>query len=202
MHKPQAYVYVGIDTHKDEHIAVMINCWNQKLQSFILANNPVKFTAFLEEVFKHVPAGLIPAFGLEDTGGLGRSLAQFLYLQGHVVKEVNPVIVNREAIRKTHPQKTDHDDALDIAKALLDNFLSLPDVIENDIYVAVRELSKHRDALIKEQTRLKNRLHHVLHKQYPCYETMFKNPFRKATLAFWLKFPTPLHLKNYGVKTC
>lgn len=47
------------------------------------------------------------AFGLEDVGGYGRSLAQFLADHGQLVKEVNPALSYAE--RKSHmtTQKSD-----------------------------------------------------------------------------------------------
>jgi len=60
----------------------------------------------------------------------------------------------------------------------------LPEVSINDLYVAIRDLSLHRDSLVKEQTRLKNRFHSLIREQYSSYESMFKDPFSKAGLAF------------------
>ena len=40
-----------------------------------MENDPALFGKFLDEVIKTVPPGLTPAFGLEDTKGLGRPLA-------------------------------------------------------------------------------------------------------------------------------
>jgi len=46
-----------------------------------VANNPVFFGKFLDEVTRTISKGLIPVFGLEDTKGLRGSLTQLLIHQ-------------------------------------------------------------------------------------------------------------------------
>jgi len=31
MHEKQKHIYVGVDLHKHQHVAVIINCWQEKL---------------------------------------------------------------------------------------------------------------------------------------------------------------------------
>jgi len=69
------YVFIGVDTHKEDHAACITNCWHEVLGTFRVENDPAFFGKFLDEVTKTVPKGLTPAFGLEDTDGLGRALA-------------------------------------------------------------------------------------------------------------------------------
>lgn len=194
-----SYRFVGVDTHKDQHTAAVIDCFNQCLGIIETPNNPNCFDQFIKQV-KVYTDGHPLIFGLEDTGGLGRSLACFLVSSGIVVKEVNPTLTERRRRERPHPEQSDPQDALVIAKTLLAEFDNLPDVSINDLYVAIRDLSLHRDSLVKEQTRLKNRFHSLIREQYPTYESMFKDPFSKAGLAFWQKFPSPSDLRYMGIK--
>jgi len=46
---------------------------------------------------------------------------------------------------------------------------------------------------------VKNQLHHYLHQQYPGYGDFFSDPFGVAARAFFSRFPSPGHLRGYGV---
>ncbi len=37
-------LYVGIDLHKETHTAVMVNCWNEKLEVVVIENKPITWT--------------------------------------------------------------------------------------------------------------------------------------------------------------
>ena len=190
------YVFVGVDTHKEDHTACITNPWHKILGTCRVTNDSAFFGKFLDEVTNTIPKGLIPAFGLEDTDGLGRPLAQFLIQSKQMVKEVNPAKVDRERDKSCHPDKSDPQDAFCISKVLVDEFFSLPDARENDLTVAVRDLVNHRDNLVRESTRIKNRLHVLLHEMYPFYKKMFKDPFSKSALGFWKRFPHPALLAD------
>jgi len=102
---------------------------------------------------------------MEDTG-IGCSLVCFLATSGMVVKEANPTLIERRRKRKPYPEQSDNQDVLVIAKTLLPEFDNLPDISINDLYVTIRDLSLHRNSLVKEQTRLKNRFYSFIRKQH------------------------------------
>ena len=192
------YAFVGVDTHKEDHTACITNCWHQILGTYRVENNPKAFSKFLSEVMNTIPKGSTPVFGLEDTDGLGRPLAQFLLKSKHTVKEINPAKVDRERERSCHPDKSDPQDAFRISKVLVDEFFTLPDARENDSMVAIRDLVNHLDNLIRESTRCKNRLHVLVHQMYPFYKRMFRKTFSKSALGFWRRFPHPSMLAGVG----
>ena len=76
MHQKQKFVYVGVDTHKLTHTAVIINCWGDKLGEITIDNKPSAFNSLLVEVKKHAKRKKA-VYGLEDCGGVGRALAVF-----------------------------------------------------------------------------------------------------------------------------
>jgi len=196
----QNYLFVGVDTHKNQHTAVVINCFHKSLGYTQTVNDPDFFENFLTKLnsLSHNNQTLI--FGLEDTQGLGHSLAQLLIEKGYTVKEVNPSITKRERDHSTNPDKSDLVDAEAIANALYANLDKLPTVEKDATYKAISQLNNHRKSLVKRQTQLKNRLHNLIHQQYPQYEQFFSDPFGKTAMAFWEKFPHPAELKHYGQK--
>lgn len=194
----QNHLFVGVDTHKDQHTAVVTNFFYQTFDPVNVPNNTSDFQDFINrlENLGHNDETLV--FGLEDTQGLGRSLAQWLVRNGYTVKEINPSITKRERKHKPIPDKSDDVDAEAIAKALLSQWDNLPEVERDEVYEAIRELNNQRQSLVKQKTKIKNRLHKLIHQQYPNYKAFFCDPFGKTALAFWLKFPHPSELENYG----
>ncbi|MCP8617265.1 IS110 family transposase [Salirhabdus salicampi] len=200
MHEKQKYLYVGVDLHKQHHVAVVINCWQEKLKEIKFENKPSAFPTFLLDIDKLIEEGMTPVFGLEDVGGYGRSLAQFLTDHGQVVKEVNPDLSYAE--RKSHmtTQKSDSWDAECVARILLNQLNHLPDAKPNDLFWSIQQLVTRRNALVKAQGALKNQLHIQLNHHYPSYKKFFSEVDGKTALAFWGKYPSPSCLEGVSIK--
>jgi len=200
MHEKQKHLYVGVDLHKQHHVAVVINCWQEKLEEIKFENKPSAFSTFLLYIDKLIDDGLTPVFGLEDVGGYGRSLAQFLTDNGQVVKEVNPALSYAE--RKSHmtTQKSDSWDAECVARILLNQLNHLPDAKPHDLYWSIQQLVTRRNALVKAQGAIKNQLHIQLSHHYPRYKKFFSEVDGKTALAFWERYPSPTCLHGLSVK--
>ncbi len=200
--KLKELAFVGVDTHKDEHTACMSDCFGQPLGVFTVENRPDNIDELLKEIDKAAKShNLRPVFGLEDVMGLGQHLARSLISGGYELREVNPIETERKRLRKAHPDKSDPLDALAISKVLISEFDKLPLIQSlNELYLSIHQLSNWRDSLVKEQTRIKNKLHILLHREYPYYQIMLKNTFSKAALAFWERFPRASLLKGIGVE--
>jgi transposase len=197
----QDYLFVGVGTHKNQHTAVVINCFHQKLGVVETPNNPSDFDEFIKELKTLTPNQETLVFGLEDTQGLGRSLAQWLVKRDYKVKEVNPALTKRERQHSPNPDKSDQVDGEAIANVLLAQWDELPTIHEDSNHKAIKQLNNHLRGLVKQRTQIKNQLHNLIHQQYPNYEEFFSKPFKvKTALAFWKKFPHPNNLKHYGEK--
>ncbi|WP_238528348.1 IS110 family transposase, partial [Acetonema longum] len=144
--------------HKEQHTAVVIDCWLNILGEITLENRPGKFDQFLSHV-KKISGDLTLVFGLEDTRGLGRNLA--MYLVGHkfVVKHINPAYTSAMRLSSPTVFKNDSYDAFCVARVLRDMIDKLPDASHQDIFWTIRQLVKRRDALVKGTTMLQNQLH-------------------------------------------
>jgi len=58
------YLYVGIDLHKRTHTAVLINCWNEKLDTIEIENKPSEFKKLADKVNRNAnQLGLAPIYG-------------------------------------------------------------------------------------------------------------------------------------------
>ena len=79
-------IVVGVDTHKDEHIAVVIDKLGARIGQRSL---PTTNTGYVGLEHWASSMGEVEAFGVEGTGSYGAGLARFLRGQGHNVIEVN-----------------------------------------------------------------------------------------------------------------
>lgn len=194
-------LFVGMDVHKDNHAAVATNCFGATLLKQELANEMKDFHSLVSRIQALAKEkNLTPIFGLEDTSGSGNFLARFLFNRGFEVKTINPVLVKRERNYETHPEKSDLADALGVAKVLIQKIDSVPSFnISETAEIArdIRSLTKDRETIVLEQTRLKNQLHTLLHHSYGSnYKSIFPDPFSKKALLFWQNFPVACELKK------
>lgn len=192
--------FVGIDTHKHQHTAVAIDAFHQPQLAITVSTRPGHFPALIQAIAARVPEDIMVVFGLEDTQGLGRSLAQYLVNQGFAVKEVNPVYTDRERAHGPDPDKSDPRDAEAIAHILYRKWQQLPEVDLNGRIRALKHVVATREQLVRQRTMVKNQLHALLHQQYPGYDDFFSDPFGVTARAFFRRFPSPVHLQGYAVK--
>lgn len=199
MHPKMKYVYVGVDSHRDTHCAVILDCFFEKLGEVTFPNAPSEFEGFLDEVGKFQMEGTSPAFGLEDVSGFGRSLAVFLTGQKQVVKHVNAALVASERRSRNILHKTDSEDAECAARVLLNRFDRLPDADPQDKYWVLGTLVTRRNMLTKMNTALKNQLHAFLTNHYPGYRQFFANISCGSSLMFYDRYPSPAKLSGVTV---
>lgn len=79
-------VIIGVDTHKDQHVAVAIDGWGVRLDE---KQVPVAVYGYEELERWSRSLGQIQAFGIEGTGSYGAGLARFLTDRNYTVVEVN-----------------------------------------------------------------------------------------------------------------
>jgi len=195
-HQKMLYTYVGIDSHKDTHTAVFLDCFYDKLGEVSFNNLPSEFGKFLSQAEKLKSCDTMLLFGLEDISVYGRTLAIFLKENGMTVKHVNAMLVARERKNQNIVQKTDSIDAECAAKILLSKLNELPSFDTQDKYWALRTLVSRRNFIVKNNMCLKNSLHTLLTQHYPNYRNFFKVLDCKTSLTFFMHYPSPSTLKD------
>lgn len=186
----QSCLFVGIDTHKSSHTAAVLSDYFDTEATITFDNSYQGFCVFLEKL-KTIAEGKSFLFGLEDSQGLGNYLAEFLIEKGYLVLDVNPVYTDRGRKHTIHRDKSDNKDACLIAKTLIREKNNLHQVRINRNSLALRELVRHRQILVEESTKLKNRLHGLLFNQYGQTLSIFSSLFNKVALAFFARYPNP-----------
>jgi transposase len=184
------HLFVGVDTHKNSHTAAVLSGYFDTEATITFANSYQGFDKFAKKLNKIADDKSL-LFGLEDSQGLGNSLAEFLIDKDFLVVDVNPVYTDRGRKHTIHRDKSDDRDAILIAKTLIRERGNLHPVTINKNSLALRELVRHRQILVEESTRLKNRLHVLLFNQYGHTCSIFSSLFSKVALAFFARYPNP-----------
>jgi len=194
------YTYVGIDSHKDTHTAVFLDCFFERLGVVQFSNLPASFDSFLLQAQVYLMPGTSFMFGLEDCSSYGRGLMVWLKQSGYQVKHVNALLVAQERKNQSTVQKTDSIDAECAARVLLSRFGSLPDANEEDKYWVLRSLVARRSLLVRHRAATKHYLHSLLTQQYPNYRAFFEKIDCKTSLAFFERYPSPSTLQGVSAE--
>jgi len=198
-------LFVGVDVHKDTHTAVGISPFGEKLFELTIGNYPKDFSRLIEKVDKEANKNNLSArIGLEDCHGFGQNLADHLNKKGYTVSHVSAILVDHKRKKNTHPEKNDSLDAQGVAEVMIQKIDKLPThkiTQEGQIAKDIRELSVEREYLVKEQTRLKNQLHVLLHRIWNTkYREKFKDSFSVKALKYW-KRSVPKNISHFLEKT-
>lgn len=82
-------VIIGVDTHKDNHVAVAIDGLGGRLGDVVISATVAGFDELVTFCLALVgPAGSLIGFGVEGTGSYGVGLARYLRNHGHQVREI------------------------------------------------------------------------------------------------------------------
>ena len=140
---------------------------------------------------------------LEDAQGHGALLATRLVRAGLGVVTLAPALVAQRRRRATiHASKSDVEDAQLIAKvALVEPGQLRPGQLGPADREALADLPRVRRHLVTERTATLNLLHRELHRAYPSYRGMFRDPWSQAAQRVWVRFPTPAQLDGMRRRT-
>jgi transposase len=144
-------VVVGVDTHKDEHAAVLLNGHGGRLAELTVPATPAGSAQLLAAAQERVgPAGRLVAFGVEGTGSYGAGVTRFLRRQGYQVREVN------RPPRKGERRLSGKSDLIDAEHAACQvlgggDRLAIPKTADGDVE-SLRLLKIARDTAVKART--------------------------------------------------
>jgi len=183
-------LFFGADIHKNNHTFAALDGFQQLIGQCFTSDSKEdldKLRNWIEEI-KGTRRVVI---GLEDVNGHGQVISRFLFNAGYPVYEINPSLVAQRRIRTAHRDKSDEKDALLIAKVLIAEINNLSEIRVNSRIEGAKHLkglSNDYDGLVKNQTRMKNKLHKLLYQEYGIeYQKMFKGSFSMKALKYWIE---------------
>jgi transposase len=137
-------VVIGVDTHKDVHVAVALSGLGARLGE---ASMPTTADGYRQLADWARRQGVVHAFGVEGTGSYGAGLSRALSAQGFRVIEVDRP--NRQLRRQRG--KSDVVDAEAAARAVLAGQDTLPKSGDGEVEM-IRHLKIARDTALKSRT--------------------------------------------------
>lgn len=148
-------VTVGVDTHRDVHVALALDQLGRRIEQIELATTRAGYERLLgwAEGF-----GVVDAFGVEGTGCYGAGLAR--YLRARDVPVVEVMRPNRQTRRRKG--KSDPADAEAAARAVLSAEAVGSPKAGDDLVEMIRVLRVARGTAIKARTQAINALRSLL----------------------------------------
>ncbi len=145
----RADVVVGVDTHKDEHVAVVLDGLGGRLSKKFIPATTAGFADLLSFCRGQVGAdGRLVAFGVEGAGSYGIGLARYLRRHGHTVHEVSRP--PRKGQRRLSG-KNDSIDAEHAARQVLAGMATVEPKTADGQVEAIRLVKIARDTAVKAQ---------------------------------------------------
>lgn len=171
-------VVVGVDAHKEVHVAVAVDDRGRPIETWEGSNSEASWQELLTW------AGQWPdrQWGIEGTGNYGHGLAQHLVSAGEHIYEVNPRLTALARRRARKRDKSDRLDAMAVARVVLRDASELPIVVVENEAAVLDELTRDRDRLKSQIDRLRNQLHGKLFKVDPQYRKTFKSLSKLETV--------------------
>jgi len=161
--------YAGCDTHKDQHFFSIIDVSGQVLESFEIENN----LSGWQEAYSSLKKYPEVTCGIENSKNYAKHLSAFFLDKKLKIKEVNPVFTGLKRKAHTRYDKTDLIDSIVIERITRDEVKYLPDIRVDEEQEDLKLIIRQRNELVKEKTRLVNRLHSKLTQLMPGYKKTF-----------------------------
>ncbi len=148
-------VIVGVDTHKDIHVAVALDIHGRRLGEIKVATTEAGCVELHRWALRFAPKA---CYGVEGTGSYGAGLSRFLQAQGSSVLEIRGP--NRKLRRDRG--KSDPIDAEGAARAVLAGTSTISPKSGNDWVEQLRILRVARRSAIQARTQAINQMHAVV----------------------------------------
>lgn len=192
--------YLGIDVGKSHHAAAIINSNGNTIATLpSFTNTAAGFRQLRQFVFSHVSSKEELSVGMEATGPYWIALSRWLNSQGWPVTVLNPLKTASLRNYGVRGDKTDRIDAVLVAQALrwrnADSGGEPPCAT-----IELRYLTRLRDQIIKDRTRVSLRLMSLLDIIFPEFLSLFSKPISPSTLAVLELAPTPRKVLEVGEK--
>ena len=144
-------IVVGVDTHRDQHVAVAINQQGVRLGQRYA---PATICGYGELERWSQSLGDIYAFGIEGTGSYGAGIARFLTGRGYTVVEVN----RPDRSTRYRKGKSDPTDAEMAARSVLAGVADATPKSGQGEVEMIRMLKSAKDSAVKPRTQAINQM--------------------------------------------
>lgn len=186
-------IYVGIDVAKYKHQVVIIDNQGEIYEdNLVIENSRAGFNQLYQSLNRFQKQTEQDCqIAMEDTGHYNQSILKFLKGLGYPVFNYNPILIKEfskvHTLRKT---KTDKTDAMVIAKKLMSDF-DKKERLTDRTTEELKELTRYRHRLGKQQAHLKTQYTRILEKSFPELATYGQIRYSKYMIDLLKKYPSP-----------
>ena len=153
--QPPHEVVLGVDTHLDKHVGVIVDSLGKFLGHLSIETNSVGYQQLLKWAQSF---GDLQRAGIEGTGTYGAGLAKFLSKQGVQVLEINRPDRSMRRFRG----KSDPTDAESAARTVLSGSVCAIPKLQSGVAEEMRIVSVARRSAVKARTQAINQLRSLL----------------------------------------
>lgn len=194
--------YIGIDIAKHKHVVGVLKRDGAPVGNARPFTNDFEgFSDLLRRLAELKVRADESIIVMEAAGHYWMALYVFLVDHGFDVAVVNPALVNAfrrsDTLRKT---KTDAIDAFLIARFAREKEITAsPATVETTD--GLKQLTRYRQHLVKEQTMLKNKCTAVIDRVFPEFGSLFSDMYGGAAKALLKTNPTPAGIAATDIRT-
>lgn len=186
---------VGIDVSKGKSIVAVLRPFGEIVASPFDVSHSPKELSKLVTLLKTLDGDTKVV--MEYTGNYYLPIALFLRNNGLFVSVVNPILVKDYSTKSltVRKVKTDKKDSLKLASFALDRWKELsPFSAQSEARLLLKSYNRQYNQYNKLKVMLKNNLISILDQTFPCANTLFSTPAKKADghekwVDFVLKYP-------------
>lgn len=176
-------VILGVDTHLDVHVGVVIDAVGRLQGTLAVATNPAGYEQLLQWAQGF---GVLHRAGVEGTGSYGAGLTRFLEANGLQVIEVN----RPDRARRRSRGKSDPTDAESAARAVLAGDARGQPKTHDGLAEALRIVSVARRSAVKARTQAINQMRALLVSAPDCLRAMALKVKPEQCVAACAELPT------------
>jgi transposase len=189
-------MFVGIDVAKEKFDACGIGEGGEKIFSLTASMDRKGF----EKLIFHLKGSHSLLLGLESTACYHIALFSYLTAQGYRVVIINPLLISNFVKLQLRKTKTDKKDAHTIAQFLMLRKDALENQTVSTDLMELRDLSRRRERLTDQVTKLKGNMKRILSVTFPELEHI-TGVFAKSILQLLIRFPSADALRKADVET-
>lgn len=187
-------IFVGIDVSKDKHdICIKDSNGNELTRRFQILNTKADLNVLYATIDKLTKTKGIRdvIFGMEATGIYYLPLFSALKRDGYPIRLYNPIQTHGYRKMEVRKTKTDSIDASIIADMLRYSELPLANSFQDLRLYQLRELTRSRQRLVDNRTKIKIQLIRDLDMTWPGYTVIMPKIFGKTSMAILKQYSVP-----------
>lgn len=189
-------LYIGIDVARSKHDFFIMGENGERVAGPItIRNNLDGFTRLIRVIQECKNAqedNLGDVFiGMESTGHYGDNILNYLYEKGFTIYVMNPKLTSdirkSTSLRKTKTDKIDSRAIANIVRTHREEFE--PFTIKSYHISELKSLTRYRQSLVSDRSRLKNSVKRLINILFPEYDEMFSDIHGETSYAILTEFP-------------